>query len=142
MEKRDLAYTTPDLAKGPAKSSEPMDPPPLIGWRFALCIVLLAASLTAVGTWKVATVFELRDHEMEASRLQVLAQQRRDRYKALEARLSQLQGGESLRDAAVSGLGMVPPTPHTVESVVVSQAVARRWESAAKAVSEKEEPAQ
>ncbi|MBI1290465.1 hypothetical protein GC173_04390 [bacterium] len=133
MQKRDLAYTTPDVAKGSQKRAEEQElPPPLIGWRFLLCMVLLVATFTGIGTWKVATVFELRDYEMEASRIQVITQMRRDRYKALEARLSELQGGDSLRAAALQGLGMEAPTPSLVETIVVSQAVAERWSNAAK----------
>lgn len=105
--------------------------PPMIGWRFLVLAVALAGALSMVGLWNVATVFDARDLEMEASRLQRIAQQRRDQYKALEVRISQLQGGESLRAAAVTGLGMHSPTPMEIERVRVSHEVAARWASAA-----------
>lgn len=119
---------------GASRPAEAELPPPMIGWRFLVCMLALAVCLAGVGTWKVSTVFEVRDYEMEASRLQVLAQLRRDRAKAMEARISNLQGGDSLREAALNGLGMQVPEPQTVESILVSRQVSDRWERAAEAV--------
>jgi len=62
-----------------------------------------------------------------------LTQERRDRHRALVARVSQLHRAEFLRTAAVDGLGLSDPEPRQMETLVVPPEVVARWREAAAA---------
>jgi hypothetical protein len=70
------------------------------------CLAVLATSL---GYMRVRTVFEVRDYEIEASRLHGLTTVSRDEIKRLEARLGDLKRDETLREAALGAFGMIEP---------------------------------
>lgn len=114
---------------------EPVNPP-LVGWRFLGVLILLGSLFGGLGVWKVKMVFSIRDREIETRRLQVITAQRRDRTKVLETRISQLQRGETLRSAALDGLGMSVPEPGTIETITVPEEVKIRWEEAAETIGE------
>ncbi len=108
-------------------------PPPMIGLRFVAVLVVVGGCFLALGMWRVGMVFAARDFEMEASRLQVLAEQRRDRAKGLATRISALQRGEVLRGAAEGTLGMAPAEPGSMDTLDISAESVARWRAAAEA---------
>ena len=112
---------------------EESTPPPQVGLRFLGVLCLVGGLFLGLGIWKVHSVFAVRDYEMETRRLQELAQQRRDRYKALASRLSQLQRGEILKTTAEGSLGMAVPEPQEMETMIISRESQERWLAAAEA---------
>lgn len=116
---------------GRARSAADTPTAPQVGYRFLLLLVLFGGMFTAAAAWRVHTVFEQRDLEMEAGRLQDLMQQKRDRTKTLLARVAHLQQGEILKTTAETSLGMAEPLPGAMETVVVSKEMQTRWLRAA-----------
>lgn len=134
MKKESLVGGTPSsfrLAKAKRARLEEENAPPQIGIRFIAILALCGALFTGLGYYKVDSVFSARDFQIEAGRLQELAQQRRDRSKALVSRVSQLQRSEHMRASAVANLGMLDPQPVDMESLVVPTEVSLRWQRAA-----------
>ena len=113
------------------RGSQTNEPPPQVGLRFLFLLVVIGAMFAAAGAWRVHTVFELRDHEMEAQRLQEVMRKRNDRAKTLVARVSHLQRAEIMKTAAEDRLGMAEPVPDQMQTVVISKDVLLRWQQAA-----------
>lgn len=116
-------------ARGRSAADEPQAPQ--VGYRFLGTLVLIGALFTSAAAWRVHTVFETRDLEMEAGRLQDLMQKKRDRTKTLMARVAHLQQGDILKATAEASLGMAEPLPGAMETVVVTQEMQNRWHEAA-----------
>lgn len=119
------------------RPSAPLAAPVKVGYRFLIILMILAGSFTALGAWKVHTVFAIRDREQEAGRLQELSRERRDRSKTIAARVSQLQRAEMLRATAETRLGMADPEPGRIETLSIPQSVQDRWTAAAQKTSAK-----
>ncbi len=105
-------------------------PPPQIGVRFVATMCVIGGFFIALGFYKVTTVFELRDYEIETRRLQELTQQKRDRSRMLEAHLSNLRRAEVMKTVAEDGLEMVVPQPQDIEKVTIPADVQLRWANA------------
>ncbi len=118
-------------AGGRRRPSEALAAPVKVGYRFLITLVVLAGMFTALGAWKINTVFAIRDREQETRRLQELSQERRDRSKTIAARVSQLQRAEMLRATAETRLGMADPEPGRIETLSIPQSVQDRWTAAA-----------
>ncbi len=107
------------------------EPVPVLGYGFFFSMVAIGAMITAGGLLKVHTVFEARDLEMETRRLQEVAQEKRDRYKVLNSRLSSLRRMEVLRGAAQDSLGMIEPAPQAMTTLTIDEGARERWRLAA-----------
>ena len=114
-----------------ARSGADAPVPPQVGYKFLGMMVLIGALFTSAAAWRVHTVFEMRDLEMEAGRLQDLMQKKRDRTKTLMARVAHLQQGDILKTTAEQSLGMAEPLPGAMETVLVTQEMQNRWHRAA-----------
>lgn len=114
---------------------EPKMSPPRVGARFIGVLVILGGMFVAAGYVKIEGVFAARDLEMEAGRLQDLAQKRRERLKALEGRFSELRRGDTLSAAGMNALGMLQPDTASMETVAVAAEARQRWADAAAQVS-------
>ncbi len=104
--------------------------PPRVGWRFLGVLVLLGIVVMSAGVWRVQTVFDTRDLRIETSRLQQIGEERRDRARVLEARVSHLQQSEILMEAAARELGMSQPEPLEMETLRVASEARERWRRA------------
>lgn len=111
-------------------------PPPQVGIRFLIPIVLICAVFAGLGYWRIHTVFTIRDYEMETNRKQQAMRIERDRAKVMEARVSELGRVETLRTYAEERFGMTTPDPAEIESVEISPAAIARWEEAARAANQ------
>ncbi|MCC6546523.1 hypothetical protein IT570_05080 [Candidatus Sumerlaeota bacterium] len=105
--------------------------PPPVDMRFLGGLVIVGLVFIGLGYLRVSSVFSMRDDEMEARRLQELAQQRRDRFKTMTSRLSHLRRAEVLRTTAEDSFGMAIPEPQNMETLTISSEVNERWLAAA-----------
>lgn len=117
-------------ARGRARGGEEDALPPRVGFTFLALLVAGCAAFVALGAYKVHSVFAIRDDEMEAARLSGLVQERRDRQKALTARVSQLHRAEVLKAAAQDHLALGEPEPGRTEILEVPADVQQRWTEA------------
>ncbi len=104
--------------------------PPRVGWRFLGVMVLLGTLVGGAGVWRVQTVFETRGLQIETRRVQEIGEQRRDRTRVLEGRVSHLQQSEILQEAAARELGMSLPEPVEMETLIVASEARERWRRA------------
>ncbi|CAN5408723.1 hypothetical protein BH09SUM1_BH09SUM1_12070 [soil metagenome] len=112
------------------RPSDSFSAPP-VGVGFLAVLMLIGGAFVGLGVWRVHTVFDVRDYEIETGRLQSIAQERNDRYQSLTARAAHLRAAESLKLAAVDSLGMTAPDPSRIETLTVSAETTSRWKKSA-----------
>lgn len=109
---------SPHRPRHAARRTAPTSPATL-GAAGVLTIFGIAGVATALGLSAVHQQFSVRDHQIEARRLQELAGTRRDDVRKLETQIGFLTRDESLREAALGPLGMVEPAADSVQDLEV-----------------------
>lgn len=113
------------------RNAETPAAPPVVSIPFIAMLVIVGATFVGLGMWRVHTVFQLRDDQMETRRLQELTALRRDRLKALDSRLANLRRSEILLTTGTERFGLSSPTPEDIRTLTVPNETQRRWREAA-----------